>query len=267
MEYKRIENLIEKYEAGQTTLEEEKELKRFFQAQTEVPEHLQVYQMQFGYFQTAQKQRLADAHFEQNLDKLIQVKAENQTPQGKRAFIPLRSSSARWGLGIAASLLLFTLGWMLGRGWPDGNTHPAQDRLGKIDQRMESMQQMLMLSLLKQPSASERIKGVSLSYEVGEDQPEIIDALIETLNTDENTNVRLAAANALFTFQELPKVKSALIASLKVQEDPAVQIALINMMIAFKAKEAKETIQEFLEKEEKMPPPVKEKIREDLKSL
>ena len=96
--------------------------------------------------------------------------------------------------------------------------------------------------------------------------PEVIDALIETLENDENTNVRLAAANALFTFKDDTKARTALIQSIKTQDDPSVKIALINIMIALKDKKAKPVIEEFLKKEP-VPDDIKENIRKELRTI
>ena len=49
MELNKIENLLEKYEEGQTTLQEETQLKHYFTTQTVVP-HLEVYRSLFNYY-------------------------------------------------------------------------------------------------------------------------------------------------------------------------------------------------------------------------
>lgn len=45
-----IEQLLEKYDLGETTLQEEQRLKAYF-SENEVPEHLKSYQMMFQYFE------------------------------------------------------------------------------------------------------------------------------------------------------------------------------------------------------------------------
>ena len=49
MELKNIESLLEKYEEGQTTLQEEAQLKHYFTTETVAP-HLEVYRSLFTYF-------------------------------------------------------------------------------------------------------------------------------------------------------------------------------------------------------------------------
>ncbi|WP_027138763.1 hypothetical protein [Gaetbulibacter saemankumensis] len=51
-----IENLLEKYENGETTLKEEQQLKRYFSQET-VASHLEVYKPMFAYFLDNQKEQ------------------------------------------------------------------------------------------------------------------------------------------------------------------------------------------------------------------
>ena len=83
------------------------------------------------------------------------------------------------------------------------------------------------MSMMKQESASERLKGILTSSEFDQVDEDIIDALIMAMNQDSNVNVRIAAAEALAKFSADEKAKSALIASLNNQNYPAVQMKLI----------------------------------------
>jgi hypothetical protein len=55
MEPNNIENLLEKYENGKTTLKEEQQLRSYF-AQEIVPPHLEIYKPMFAYFSANQKE-------------------------------------------------------------------------------------------------------------------------------------------------------------------------------------------------------------------
>ena len=48
MELNRLEKLISRYEEGETTLAEEKELREYF-SQEEIPEHLETYALLFKF--------------------------------------------------------------------------------------------------------------------------------------------------------------------------------------------------------------------------
>jgi HEAT repeat protein len=56
------------------------------------------------------------------------------------------------------------------------------------------------------------------------------------MNEDPNTNVRLAALEALGKFKHEASVRRVLIESLAKQNDPVVQISLIQMMVDMKEK-------------------------------
>jgi len=56
MELNKIENILEKYFQGETTIAEEKELKEYFSS-SNVAQHLKQYQPIFGYFSQAKEQK------------------------------------------------------------------------------------------------------------------------------------------------------------------------------------------------------------------
>jgi 7-cyano-7-deazaguanine synthase in queuosine biosynthesis len=59
MELDKIENLLEKYFEGETSLPEEKQLRAYFTSD-EVEPHLQQYRVIFGYFKDAQQEELKE---------------------------------------------------------------------------------------------------------------------------------------------------------------------------------------------------------------
>lgn len=59
MELRKIEELIEKYEAGETSLAEEKSLREYFSSH-KVPAHLETYRFLFGYVKHAQSQQMPE---------------------------------------------------------------------------------------------------------------------------------------------------------------------------------------------------------------
>jgi len=68
MELDRIENLLEKYFEGETTIAEENELKIYFSS-SDVAQHLNHYRGMFGYFSAAKEQK-----FEKELPSKITTK-------------------------------------------------------------------------------------------------------------------------------------------------------------------------------------------------
>ena len=72
---------------------------------------------------------------------------------------------------------------------------------------------------------------------------EIVGVLVRTMNGDPNTNVRLAALEALGKFHTEPNVRKALIESLSTQKDPVIQIALIQLMVKMKERSVIEQLE------------------------
>lgn len=84
MEVHEIERLIEQYLEGNTSLQEEKELKNYFFSQ-DVPSHLVQYQALFGYYKIAKNETAKEFKF----------------PQKKRNY-------KKW-FGVAASIVFVSL--------------------------------------------------------------------------------------------------------------------------------------------------------------
>lgn len=111
-----------------------------------------------------------------------------------------------------------------------------------------------MAMLDNQQSASQRLMGATVAYnDVAALDTDVVKALVHAMNEDENTNVRLAALEALAKFQRHPQVKAALIASLNIQKDPVIQIALIRMMVQINAQGVKERLERITTDEDALP--------------
>jgi hypothetical protein len=132
-------------------------------------------------------------------------------------------------LKIAAGFLLLITGGVIGY-----LIHPvgrSSDEVISLKQEMTEMKNLVIYSLIKQESASERIKAVSYIKEISKPDPKLIETLFNTLNTDRNVNVRLAAAQALARYKNNKEVAKGIIKSLEIQTEPLVQIMLINLAV------------------------------------
>ena len=114
----------------------------------------------------------------------------------------------------------------------------ANPELARLRQEVHDTRELVTLSLLQQQSASERLRGVTYSYRVDRADPDVLKALLETLNYDVSPDVRLAAVDALRRFGAEAAVRRALLESLPKQESPLVQIAVIDALVDMKAGEA-----------------------------
>ena len=108
MDYRQIEELLEKYFAGQSTLEDEAELHDFFR-QPELPASLRRYQPLFNYFEEAAN-IVPSTSFDERLRAQLAT-----TPSRRRQLWPLLARAA-------AILLIVTAAW-----WVFRDTAPAAE--------------------------------------------------------------------------------------------------------------------------------------------
>ena len=167
--------------------------------------------------------------FEEMLQKEISMQSTEEPQESKQVFI-----TPRFWMQVAASITILAVGVIFGINITQNNN---ERELAALKAEMEQTKQIVMTSLQNQ-SASSRLNAVNVSYTMPQYDQEIIEALLNTLNNDENANVRLAAMEALSQFEDNPKVREALIASLSIQDKPVVQIALINLMVKLNEKRA-----------------------------
>jgi hypothetical protein len=115
---------------------------------------------------------------------------------------------------------------------------PASEtkQLAALTTQVHEMREMMMLTLLQNPAASERLRAVSFTSEITHVNPNIAAALLATLNNDPNVNVRLTTLEALTHFARDPVVRQGLIQSILQQESPLVQAALADVMLKLQEK-------------------------------
>jgi hypothetical protein len=133
---------------------------------------------------------------------------------------------------VAAVVLLVMAGVAIGN-WISNNQQQAKE-LTELKQQVDENRRVMMAMLENQQSASQRMIGLSVAYELDKPDDEIVKVLVKTMNEDPNSNVRLAAMDALGKFSNEAIVRSALIQSLSTQKDPIVQIALIQLLVKMK---------------------------------
>ena len=108
-----------------------------------------------------------------------------------------------------------------------------------------------LLQLMERPpsSASARMSAVYNNDHIESGDEQIMKALFYTLNYDPNTNVRLAAFEAIERYTDNPLVLRELIASLKFQDNPTIQIAIIHHLVELREMDAIEPLQQLVEDE------------------
>jgi hypothetical protein len=115
-------------------------------------------------------------------------------------------------------------------------TQQQAQRIEEMEKEMRATKQLMMAMMNNDQSASQRMTGVAVAYKFEKADDEIVKVLVKTMHEDPNTNVRMAALEALGKFHEEPRVRKELIHSLSIQKDPMVQIALIQLLVTIKEK-------------------------------
>lgn len=168
--------------------------------------------------------------------------AELNTPNGKKIrVLPI------WTKVAAVVVLSFGTYWI---GYRIG-TGKSEQIQSQLTSELSAQKQQVLLASLRDytgPQKIDAVYSISNSENVSSD---LIDALVYTMNSDKNTNVRLAAITALSGMMDKNAlVKRELIKSLAVQENPLLQISLIQVLTENGVKEAKPQIESITNNEQ-----------------
>lgn len=259
MEQWRIEELLVKYNEGQADPSEIRVIEQLIEeGRIELSQlhELRLLEEQVIKLATPVPSTNLDDNFYQMLKT---VKAKNKGFSWSSFFSwpelapKLAFASVTLALGFLGGYLLFPS--------PSSNKEVAE-----LKREVLEMKEMVMLSLLERESATERLKAVSLTSEMSSVSDKVTDALLQTLNNDENLNVRLEALEALKPFVRDSRIRSELVRSIAKQESPLVQVALAELMVELQEKSSVKELQKIL-KSERTPREVKKRIEESIKTM
>jgi len=171
----------------------------------------------------------------------------------------------RWPMAynLAIALICFGCGYWA---FHTGKGGEQEQQLKELTSQVHELKQTMMLALLENPSASERIRGVSYTSEIKHADKEVIDALLATLNNDPNVNVRLSTLDALTQLANHPEVREGLVQSITQQDSPLMQSAIADVMLKLQEKKSVKSFKELL-KQKNLDPGVKDKIRQTITQL
>ena len=148
---------------------------------------------------------------------------------------------------IAAMILLVFGTYWVGFKVGSGKSEMLNNQL--VSELHEQKQEVILASLRDYtgPQKIEAVYNISNSGHVNDD---LIDALVYTMNSDKNVNVRLAAISALSgMMKKNERVKKELVKSLPLQENSLLQISLIQVLTESGVKEAKDEIESITNNE------------------
>jgi hypothetical protein len=150
---------------------------------------------------------------------------------------------------VAWSAALLVIGIFVGNYFGSRQIHTSTDReeIASMHSELTNMRQMVVLSMLQQQSASERLQGVSYSRREDQLDPQVMSALVHTLRYDGSVDVRLAALDALSRHGAQPQVHKGVVDALQEQQSPLVQVALIDLMVEWRDPDAAQRLRNFVQ--------------------
>ena len=239
MKIDKVKLLLEKYYAGESSQEEEEQLRISLKSKELLPEDLQA---------DAELFTMMEALSTDSMNKEIELPTEE--PKVVRIEQHSQGINLNWTMRIAAGFSILVIGVFAG--WFIGNQNGENSDVAELRQDINEMKQLVALTQLRKESASERIMATYEFKKLDSASDEILDALIYTFNNDANANVKNAAAEALFKFGNNDKVRKAFINGLNNQSDPVLQIKLIDMLVGLDEKRALPKLQEMMQRETQM---------------
>lgn len=255
--------LINKYRLGQLSVDEEKLLEKYIdngEVRLEELEDLMVFKSKFEALPTPEpSQNMSDA-FYASLESAKKNTRRPSTPGNWFAQLWVTQPVLRWAYSIGLVALGLGTGYLLQPESQDDN------KLENLSAEVSEMKEVMMLTLLDKESPSDRLKAVNLTSELPDASAKVTEALLKTLNNDENVNVRLATLEALYPYASHPEVRKGLIRSIALQESPLVQMALAEMMVTLQEKGSVQNLEKVL-KNENTPPEVRERIERSIEVL
>jgi anti-sigma-K factor RskA len=187
----------------------------------------------------------------QRFDALLEAYQTGRADGRASAMEPKRAPARRtfdwWRspvAGLAWGMAVLLIGIFSGTYWSrSGGSRP--DELAVMRTQLTDMRQLVILSMLQQQSASERLQGVSFSQHELQGDPKIEGALLHTLRYDTSVDVRLAALEVLSRHSGQAQIRKAVTDTLPYQQSPLVQVAMIDQFLEWRDPDSTERLREF----------------------
>lgn len=259
MEQERIQELVMKYNEGQADPSEIKMIESLIEDGTVELSQLrelkvldeQVMQMEFP---------VPTAELDDQFYTMLSSMKKKSTGFSWATFFSWPELAPRLAFASVTLVIGFMIGYLYVPS-PQSNREVAQ-----LVKEVSDLKETMMLSLLEKESATDRLKAVSLTSEMASASTKVTSALLQTLNSDDNINVRLAALDALKPYAREALVREELVRSIAKQDSPLVQVALADLMVALQEKSSVKELEKIL-KNERTPKEVKKRIEENIKIM
>lgn len=259
MKKERIIEIWQEKIAGEISEENEKSLHEYLEANPTVASELKEMEQTWELFDEIERPEPSatmDARFEGMMAAYIE---KQKTPLPNVLDWIVAQMTRSWQVGLASLAMGLFIGW-----WMLPSQNQQQD-IQQLSNEIQGMKEMMMLTLIEQPKAQERIRAVNMAAELPRADQRVIDALVTTLNNDENVNVRLASLESLVRYVDQPEVRQALVDALQMQESPLLLVAIADVLVQIQEKSSVETMEQLKENTEDEL--VKDKLEQSIKTL
>lgn len=169
--------------------------------------------------------------FSQKLDRISANESINSTKRQLHIYIK-----------AAVIAAIFVSGWFLGSIYNRSNTALLQD----VQKQLDSNNNLLILTLLQQSSASDRLQAANVSYSLSSIDNQVITALIKALENDPDPNVKIKCAEALATHLKPDTINRIFGKALDYQSEPLIQLILIDYIKSVGNDESKRIVNNFI---------------------
>lgn len=162
--------------------------------------------------------------------------------------------------------LAYAVVLLMAGGWAGSSLSENSQEVYQLQSQVQDMRQMMMITMLEGPSATDRIKAVNISSELNTADEKAIRALLFTLNNDPSVNVRVHAIEALKRWSEDERVRKGLITAISRQQSPVVIVELADTMIELELKNSAGELEKLLQ-ERQLDFNVKQKLENSIAEL
>jgi hypothetical protein len=259
MEPDKIQHLLNKYHTGTAGPRDVKEIESLIE-QGEIQladiEGFALLENRISEMETPVPSTALDERFR----SMLKQEAKGIQAPGWKKYFTWTDLTPRLALAAVTLLAGLVIGYLL-RSPAEKDEHIVQ-----LGLEISQLKEMMMLSLLEKESATDRLKAVNLTQDMDQVSKKVTSALLQTLNSDENPNVRLAALDALRPYSKDSQIREALIRSIAQQKSPLVQLALAELMVQLQEKGAIRELNKIL-KDSETPADIKKKIQESIQVI
>ena len=199
----------------------------------------------------------ADDRFERMLDVAVRDNGASLITEDRAGASPMAPAATVRRLpfyqhpmmklaGVAAAILLIFVAGRIS----------VPDVSGDLNEELASTR-ALMLDLMENELTSERIRATTVTFELDTADPETTQRLGYMLRNDENTNVRLAALEALRRFPNDPVVREELLTAMSETPPDVVRFELIETLVRANEKRILPYLEDIIDTET-LPQPVRD---------